>query len=714
MAFDDRFAASPSRAVSLAVSAALVIVWAWVRLVVFDPTLFPLTYLLPLLVCIWSRDRVALWGMAAVFAALHLTQLVWMPPGRTLGPDEWWSNATATLANIVLGAIAIDAVIRLRSRLESALLEVSTQAEELGAQREELGEQNEELTDQAEELSRQNVELSQQGEELANQNEELQSQSEEISMLNATLEQREQLLDTLLDATRSVRSEQTALQHIAGAAPGLFGEVCAAAAIYEDTPAGLRLRVVTTEAATNGEGQPADQDAFAALILAENRTAALNDMSLRQDLNLPVFSGVPPIRAVLGAPVRVAEQPAGVFAIYCTREHDWGHEQFRLAEWLADQCGRVLQALRAQEALREADQQKSAFLATLSHELRNPLAPIRFALKLIEQGQSHDGNALRIIERQFQQLVRLVDDLLDATRLSSNKIQLRRTRCDLVSIVQHAVEASKPDIESAGHALAVTLPSEPLWLDADEDRISQVVTNLLTNATRYTPAGGRVSVVVARTGAEAVLSVADTGVGLSAEDVERVFGMFTQIAGPGSGGLGIGLAIVRGIAELHGGRAEVRSDGLGQGSEFRVTLPIGPVPVAEDAGGTERQQSDPVSSRRVLVVDDNTDSAEMMAALLEMHGHSVWVAHDAPGALALADQVVPEVALLDIGLPGVDGYELARRLRQGEGTRRTRLVAVTGWGQDGDRAKAKDAGFDAHLTKPAAPKDILSVLEKAL
>jgi signal transduction histidine kinase/CheY-like chemotaxis protein len=714
MALDDKLPPPPSRAVSIAVSAVLVIVWAFVRLVVFDTTMFPLTYLLPLLVCIWSRDRGALWGMASVFAALHLTKLFWVTPHPTLTSSDVWSNAIATMANIGIGAFAIDAVIRMRTRLELTLTDVRAQAEELQAQSEELAQQNEELTEQAEELSRQSTELSQQGEELASQNEELQSQSEEITALNAALEQRERLLETLLEATRSTSSELAALQHIASAAPGLFGEVCAVAAIYEVTAAGLQLRVAATDAAVQDGDDSIAHDTFASLVIEENRTAALADTALRPDLRVPVVDGVAPIRAVLGAPVRVADQPAGVFAIYCTRQHEWTHDQFRLAEWLADQCGRALQALRAQESLREADRQKSDFLATLSHELRNPLAPIRFALKLIEQGHASDGNALRIIERQFQQLVRLVDDLLDATRLSSNKIQLRRTTCDLTAIVRHAIEAATPDIESAGHRLAVRLPNKPLWLDADEDRIAQVVTNLLTNATRYTPPGGQLTVSVARSGDEALLAVTDTGIGLEPQDAARVFDMFTQVGGPGSGGLGIGLAIVRGIAELHGGRAEVLSKGLGYGSEFRVTLPVGTTPIADHATLNEEPELHPNGTRRVLVVDDNTDSAEMMAALLEMHGHTVWVAHDAHGALALANEVSPEVALLDIGLPGLDGYELARRLRQSDATRRARLVAVTGWGQDGDRAKARDAGFDAHLTKPAAPKDILAVLNDHL
>jgi signal transduction histidine kinase/ActR/RegA family two-component response regulator len=720
----------PSRMVSFAVSAALVALWAFVRLVVFDTMMFPLTYVVPLFVCVWTRDRLALWGMTASFMVLHLLKLSWLLSDQILFMPEARANLIATSFNVVAGALAVHLIIRLRLRLERALTDVHAQAEELRAQTDELAQQNEELAEQAEELSRHTEELSQQGEVLASQNEEMQSQAAEIAVLNEALQRRERLLETLLEMARLPGGGYAALHHIAATAVELFGESGGVAVVYEQQPSGTELRAIASSAAPpvdvgdesqaldatpdqgRGSGSfaegPDAADGFARLVLEQNRTAALDDVSLRPDLLLDVVPEIGRIGAVLGAPIRFGDRTAGVFVVYGIRPQAWTTEQFHLAEWLADQCGRALQGLRVQEDLRQADLRKSEFLATLSHELRNPLTPIRLALKLMEDGQTHTGNAVRIMQRQVQQLVRLVDDLLDATRLSSNKIQLRRTRSDLVTIVQQAVEASKPDIDAARHVLTVHVPAEPVWLDADADRLSQVVTNLVNNATRYTPEGGRVTVTVSVSGLEAVLSVADSGVGVHADDVNRVFEMFTQVGGPGSGGLGIGLAIVRGIVELHDGRAEVRSDGVGRGSEFRITLPVAASAVPEPA--IELPTAPPASPRRVLVVDDNTDAATMMAALLEAHGHTVWMAHDAENALRMASCVPLDVALLDIGLPGLDGYELARRLRQDGLTRNVRLVAVTGWGQDGDRARARDAGFDAHLTKPAEPDLLLSVL----
>ena len=393
--------------------------------------------------------------------------------------------------------------------------------------------------------------------------------------------------------------------------------------------------------------------------------------------------------------------------IYGSTTHEWTQEQFQLAEWLADQCGRALQTLRLQATLREADDRKSEFLATLSHELRNPLAPMRVALPLIAKGGATATAAMQIMERQFRQLVRLVDDLLDATRLSKNKIQVRKVRTNLIEILDHAAAAARPDIEACGHTLTVALPSAPIWLDADPERIAQVIANLLNNAVRYTPHGGQITVTVAESDDHATISVTDTGIGIAPADAARVFDMFTQIGGPGSGGLGIGLAIVRGIVELHGGRITVSSDGPGHGSTFVITLPTHTAMAQPlDAAATPT----PVAPKRVLVVDDNHDAAAMMEALLELYGHTVLVAHNAETALTLAQEARVDVALLDIGLPGMDGYELARQLRAQDCTRNMRLVAVTGWGQEADKTRARAAGFDAHLTKPAEPDVVLSIL----
>jgi PAS domain S-box-containing protein len=364
----------------------------------------------------------------------------------------------------------------------------------------------------------------------------------------------------------------------------------------------------------------------------------------------------------------------------------------------------------AEEALRQADRRKGEFLATLSHELRNPLAPIRYALALMGREHPSGAEPTRVIERQLSHLVHLVDDLLDITRIANNKIQLRTGPIDLAAAVQHAVESATPDIVAAGHTLTVAPPLETVWVEADFDRLAQVFTNLLNNAARYTPRGGCIGLSVRPGRDEVVVSVTDTGVGLRAEDLARVFDMFTQLGEAGHGGLGIGLAIVKGLVELHGGTVEARSSGPGQGSEFLVRLPRAPAPMLPDAPALDTAG---VSPLKVLVVDDNVDSTEMMRMLLETRGHRVRVAHDAYSALEVLAEFDPEVGLFDIGLPGMSGYELARVVRSKPRHSGMLLVAVTGWGQDEDRQRALAHGFDEHLTKPADPDELGRLLTHA-
>lgn len=689
---------APNRAVSLALSAALILAWAYIRLVLFETTQFPLTYALPLLVCIWTRDRTALWVMATTFVVFHAVKVFALVPPGTLTPGEMAAEFGATVTNIGVGAVAVHLVIGLRARLETALEDVRAQADELRAQGEELAQQNEELAGQAEELS-------QQGEALASQNQELETQAGEIRALNDALQGRERLLEALLDMARRSPTEAEALQHIARATAGLFGEGIAAVAVYEHGAEGLVRRALATMTPGTVDPGRLPGEALVSHAIASNRTAALDDVALRPDL---VPEGITAAGAMLAAPIPLGDKVPGALVIHAARARTWVDEDFRLAGWLAGQCGRVLLALRLQAELREADRRKSEFLATLSHELRNPLAPMRYALHLLEAGREHDAAALPILQRQFKQLVRLVDDLLDATRLSSNKIQVRKTRTDLCTVVRHAVDGCRPDVLTARHALAVEIPAEPVWVDGDAERLAQVVTNLVNNAIRYTPAGGQITVAVAAPPSEAVLTVTDNGAGIEPSDLERVFDMFTQVGSPGSGGLGIGLALVRGILGLHGGRIEARSDGAGLGSQFRAILPLadrheppGPPGLVTPVPGA--------TPLRVLVVDDNEDAAVMMGALLEKHGHQVRIAHDARAALTAQAEFAADVALLDIGLPGMDGYDLARQLRAAT-SHPMRLIALTGWGQVADRQRARAAGFDAHLTKPADVDAVLAAL----
>jgi PAS domain S-box-containing protein len=356
-----------------------------------------------------------------------------------------------------------------------------------------------------------------------------------------------------------------------------------------------------------------------------------------------------------------------------------------------------------QEQLRQADRNKDEFLAVLAHELRNPLAPLRNALEIMRiSGQ--DGEIQEMMERQVNALVRLVDDLLEVSRFTRGKIELRRARIALTPIVQSAIETSRPLIEAGGHRLKVNLPSEPLIVDGDSVRLSQVVANLLNNAAKYTEAGGEISLGVERVGDQAVLRVRDTGVGIPAEMLPRVFDMFTQLdrsENRAQGGLGIGLSLVRSLVTMHGGTVQASSDGPGKGSEFLVRLPLA-------MGGFEPEAAPSCSERsaarkctsRILVVDDNRDAARSVAILLRMLGNEIEVAHDGPTSLEVAAAYRPDVVLLDIGLPGMDGYEVARRMRALPALENVSLIAVTGWGQEEDRRRSQSAGFNYHLIKP--------------
>jgi PAS domain S-box-containing protein len=366
------------------------------------------------------------------------------------------------------------------------------------------------------------------------------------------------------------------------------------------------------------------------------------------------------------------------------------------------------------EQLAEADRKKDEFLATLAHELRNPLAPIRTALEILRLGGGADSEETRaVLERQVQQLVRLVDDLLDVSRITRGKVELRKARVELAAVVNTAVETSQPLLAEAGHELTVALPVEPVHLDADQTRLAQVLANLLNNSARYTPRGGQVWLTAEATDAEVVVRVRDTGVGIPGAMLPRVFDMFTQVNRTlerTQGGLGIGLTLVRRLVELHGGRVEAHSAGPGQGSEFVVRLPRASAPVATVNGSDGGPRPAPGPRRRILAVDDNRDAVESLARLLRLAGHEVQLAIDGPSALEAAAAYRPEVVLLDIGLPGMSGHDVARQLRATPEGRGLLLVAVSGWGQEDDRRRSREAGFDHHLVKPVDPDALRQLL----
>jgi signal transduction histidine kinase/ActR/RegA family two-component response regulator len=387
-----------------------------------------------------------------------------------------------------------------------------------------------------------------------------------------------------------------------------------------------------------------------------------------------------------------------------------------LAETLLNENIRSQQYQQTAARLTEAVEAKDEFLAMLAHEVRNPLSSIRIAMQIINMRETVDPStqkAREIVERQMGHLTRLLDDLFDVSRITTKKISLRKEKVSFATAVANALEVCRDPIEDRHHSLSVSLPEEPIAVDADPVRLEQVITNLVNNAVRYTPPHGHIAVTVTRQDGDAVLRVRDDGIGISAQMLPRVFDLFTQAdrsLARSEGGLGIGLTIVRNLVELHGGTVNVTSEGSGRGSEFVVRIPLA------TAGNVRSVRATPddvvIPNLRVLVVEDNQDAREMLRMMLEIEGHRVHEAEDGPSGVEAARAVRPDVALIDIGLPGFDGYEVARRVR-GEQGNSMRLIAVSGYGQAEDRQWSRDAGFDAHLVKPVAAEQLRKSLMKA-
>ena len=369
--------------------------------------------------------------------------------------------------------------------------------------------------------------------------------------------------------------------------------------------------------------------------------------------------------------------------------------------------------------LRHESDMKNEFLATLAHELRNPLAPIRTGLQVLRRTPAGEPmtRTLEMMERQVSHLVRLIDDLLDVSRITRGKLELRRTRVPLSLLLSNAVESSRPLIDAGKHRLTISEPDELLTLNVDATRIAQVISNLLNNAAKYTPNGGIITLTARRKDDTVQIEVEDNGIGLSPQMLTRVFDMFSQVEPSmtrSQGGLGIGLTLARRLAEMHNGTVEATSAGPGKGSTFTVTLPFIEQSQTEPANSSTVRPVDEVfhgKSHRVLVVDDQVDIAQSLKDLLCLLGQEVHTAHNGTEALQDAKEFKPELIFLDIGLPGMTGYEVARKLRAIEGTTRPKLIAITGWGDAENILLAKEAGFDRHLTKPVDPREIERILQ---
>jgi len=494
-------------------------------------------------------------------------------------------------------------------------------------------------------------------------------------------------------AEDALRESEARFRALADASPAL---------IYQFDPDGGLMYL--NQGGNGDSGSPAPSDSWRGVVQPEDMHSYLMQVSegIRQ-------------RAIFSHRIRV---PA--------RDGSWRWFESHAAPWSSDDGQHrgyvgisldITGAVQAEDALKDADRRKDEFLATLAHELRNPLAPISNAVQLMRRpdGRRQSDRVVEMVGRQVRQIATLVDDLMEVSRITRGKIDLRLERVPVAEIVHSAVETSQLPIERAGHQLAVALPEEPLVLLADRVRLTQVFANLLNNAAKYTDPGGRIWVDVWREDGQAVVSVRDTGIGIPPEALGQVFDMFAQAhraVGRGQGGLGIGLTMVRSLVEMHHGSVEAHSGGSGMGSEFVVRLPL----ATEDDGRLERPGQEqarpyaPFAGQRILVVDDNRDAADTLGLLLEADGAEVRVVYDGRSALAMAESFLPSSVLLDIGMPVMDGYEVARRLRQDERFASMRIVALTGWGQDADRRQTRNRGFTQHLTKPVSLEDLHRIL----
>lgn len=429
---------------------------------------------------------------------------------------------------------------------------------------------------------------------------------------------------------------------------------------------------------------------------------------------LPVLG----LKSFICVPLKVRDRVLGVLTFVMGESlRRFSQSDLAFAEELARRAAIAVENSQLYGNLREADRLKDEFLAMLAHELRNPLAPIRNALQILKMPTADSAMLDQVrdtAERQVQHMARLLDDLLDVSRISRGRIELRRELVDVASIVHRSVEAVHSVLEERHHRLTISLPSETLRVDGDPTRLEQVLTNLLNNAAKYTDSAGQITVCVERAGTQVVIKVKDTGIGIAPESLSRIFDLFVQAErrlDRSQGGVGIGLTLVRKLVELHGGTVEAFSEGLGKGSTFVVRLPtFCGEPQLRNSSSPSADNSGSNQTRRVLVVDDSHDAADTLSLFLKLSGHDVQTAYGGGEALKAVTARIPELIFLDIGMPGLDGLEVARRIRSDPALKGITLIAMTGWGQDEDRRRTKAAGFDFHLVKPVEPSDLKQFL----
>lgn len=538
-------------------------------------------------------------------------------------------------------------------------------------------------------------------------------------------EERLRLLDAVSMATRDAMDPQTVMV----ATTKLLGEHlsvarCAYADLEPDNDR-FTIRHDWTASGIPTTVGTYSLDIFGTRAASEMRTGTVLvirnvDRELSRSDGADTFNAIG-IKAIICCPLVKDDHLVAMMAVHSAAPREWSSEDVALVQEVAERSWAHVERVRSMEALREADQRKSEFLAALAHELRNPLAPIQTGLDILRIAAA-DPAALEktrsMMERQLRHLVHLVDDLLDVARITRGKIELRKENIELKHIVTSAIEASLPFIEAGRHDFSVRIPDEPILLNVDPTRISQVISNLLNNAAKYTPPGGKITLKALHNAREVEITVTDTGVGIPQNRLADVFEMFSQVGestGRAQGGLGIGLTIVSSLVQLHGGTITVASDGPAKGSDFVVRLPlhIDDKPSPSSISDRAPDQPNQTTNLKILVIDDNEDAAETLSTLLLMDGYDTRVVNDGRSALDMAATFIPNIIFLDIGMPGMNGYEIIAALRKMDAAKKAVIIAVTGWGTDSDRQRTREAGFDYHLTKPASYEDVQALLMQA-
>ena len=704
--------------------------WAAMRMAVSREDFFPITFILPMLVCVWTRRRAHLWGMAGVFTAMLLAKVLWVLPPGSLGDSSTSLAFAATLLNIGVGAIVIHLILQMRDRQDRDQERILQQNTQLRQQAEELQQQNEEIKAQTEELLQQNSEIESQAEELERQNQELQEANERLAT-------REEVLQAAVDCTRHAGGARAALERVCGRILEIMGSPAEVAGVLQHTEGLLRCRV---QAAVHPTGRLPDvwplEGSFAQVVLQKDHTAYVDDLQRRPDLSAP-FDSAGRYRSALATPLRIAGRPAGIFVLCSQNPSHWTQEQFRLIEWAAAQVAPLLESLDWQDALQmraasveAASKAKDEFLAMLSHELRTPLTPVLAAASELEHDPRLPADVraeIAMIQRNVAVQSRLIDDLLDLTRIGRGKLDLNLQPVAVASLLGDAAAIVAADLDAHEQELEVDLRLPAgCAVEGDGARLQQVFWNLLKNAIKFSPRGTRVEMEaeVRQTGDDGsaprlFVRIRDHGVGIEPSDLDRIFQPFEQAAalrrGGSAGGLGLGLSIARAIVEMHHGSLTAASEGLGRGSTFIVELPLSAEPaptgsrspLPEAARAADRKDG---SALRILLVEDHRDTGMVMARLLRRSGYHVVHAQSVADAVHATREDNFDLLVSDLGLPDGSGLELIKQLRTDQPS--IRGICMSGFGMESDIEASRAAGFEEHLIKPVDMQQLHAAIRR--